>query len=261
MLGDLATTQKRAIVKDYISSSAPDFVALIETKLSSVNRYIIKSLWSSIRIDWAVVNATHSSSAIIIMWDSLTHEAVEVFKGNFSLSVQIVKIDGLTWWLSSIYGSASRRNRMAFWNELTDVRSLCGSHWILTRDFNVYRWSFETTSPHPSQINMRRFNSFIASADLIEPIQINGTYTWSNLRCSPVLTKLDRFLYTQNWEEKFQSHQVKQLSPKISNHFPILLEAKSLKWGPFPFKFDNRWLSDKRFIQSIQTKWDFINLE
>lgn len=40
----LGITHKRAIVKDIISSTAPDFVILTETKLSKVNRYIIKSL-------------------------------------------------------------------------------------------------------------------------------------------------------------------------------------------------------------------------
>lgn len=114
--------------------------------------------------------------SILIMWDSLNHKATDVFEENFSLSVQIIRTDGLIWWLSGIYGLASRRKRMTFWEELDNVRYLCGECWFLAGDFNVYCWTFETTSPHPSQINMRRFNSYITNVDLIEPIQINGTY-------------------------------------------------------------------------------------
>lgn len=32
-----------------------------------------------------------------------------------------------------------------------------------------------------------------------------------------------------------------------------------LKWGPCPFKFDNRWLSSKDLAHSIQNKWETID--
>lgn len=42
----LGTAQKRVIAKEIISSTASNFVILTETKLSIMNHYIIKSLWS-----------------------------------------------------------------------------------------------------------------------------------------------------------------------------------------------------------------------
>ncbi|CAK9329150.1 unnamed protein product [Citrullus colocynthis] len=35
-------------------------------------------------------------------------------------------------------------------------------------------------------------------------------------------------------------------------------ESKSLKWGPYPFKFDNRCLSNKDLAHSIQNKWETV---
>lgn len=103
---------------------------------------------------------------------------------------------------------------------------------------------------------MKKFNKFIATADLIEPQQINGSYTWTNLGKRTAQSKIDRFLYTNNWQDKFLDHQVRRMQRSTSDHYPLALESASLKWGPSPFRFENRWLTDKSLNSNIEFWWN-----
>lgn len=225
----LSSAPKRALMKGLITSCNPDFVILTETKLEIVNRFIIKSLWSSISIAWAFCKANGSSGGIIIMWDSVVHEAVEAVEGFFSLSINLKCSDGFIWWLTGIYGPASRRRRGDFWMELNTLKTICGNNWLLGGDFNVYRWANETTSQNPSNSSMRKFNAFIDNASLMEHSQSNGLYTWTNLCSQPTMSKIDRFLYADSWEQKFNCHYVKRLNRSTSDHYPLLLDSGSMQ--------------------------------
>lgn len=176
----IGSAQKRAITKGVITAVSPNFVILTETKLVLVDKKIIKSLWSSISINGAHTLSTGTFGGIIIMWDSLIHCADEVYDGSNSLLVSIKFSDNVLWWISGIYGPASRRNRKFFWEELDTLASTCNSCWILGGDFNVYRWTNETTSCRPSRLNMRKFNAFIEKTNLMEPRSFNNPFTWSN---------------------------------------------------------------------------------
>lgn len=136
----IGSAQKRAITKGVITAVSPNFVFLTKTKLVLVDKKIIKSLWSSISIDWAHTLSTGTFRGIIIMWDSLIHYADEVYDGSNSLLVSIRFSDNVMWWILGIYGPASRRNRKFFWEELDTLASTCNSCWILGGAFNVYRW-------------------------------------------------------------------------------------------------------------------------
>lgn len=83
---------------------------------------------------------------------------------------------GISWWLSAIYGPARRRtiNRVEFWNELKNLQSVCLPNWLLEGDFNVIRWNSETSAKHLTEYSMKKFNAFIESNNLIEPPLTNA---------------------------------------------------------------------------------------
>lgn len=61
-------------------------------------------------------------------------------------------------------------------------------------------------------------------------------------QCYLVLSRIDRFLFSVEWEGHFQEvHQV--ILPKItSDHCPILLLMGTTHAAKRPFKFENIWL-------------------
>ncbi|XP_022145142.1 uncharacterized protein LOC111014657 [Momordica charantia] len=251
----LGSASKRATIKDTITSLCPDIVILSETKSSSINNKFIKSLWSSISIAWASLDASGASGGIILLWDQLSTSAVEVICGHFSISVHFKLADNFTWWLTGVYSPVKQKKRKLFWQELFDLNGLCGPIWLLGEDFNIYRWSHETSSANPPQTGMNKFNHFIDFAGLIDPFMNNGQYTWSNLRPHIVLSRINRFLYSKGWSDKFSHHHIKRLPRACSDHYPILLEPPNQQWGHCPFRLENLWLQDKHFQQHIEAIW------
>lgn len=75
------------------------------------------------------------------MWDSLKHKIVNYIERNFSISANVSNSDGYNWWISAIYGSAKRKNRKAFWKELSNLASACVPNWLIGGDFNIIRCS------------------------------------------------------------------------------------------------------------------------
>lgn len=106
---DIGGNSKRAIIKDITKATCPNIAILSETKFTVIDNKIVKSLWS-----WAYVKATGSVESLLVMWDSLNIEVVDVIKGNDTISIQFKRSDDLQWWLTGVYGPASRRNSPDF---------------------------------------------------------------------------------------------------------------------------------------------------
>lgn len=105
----------------------------------------------------------------------------------------------------------------------------------------------ESTSLSSSRNNRNNLNSFISEDELLEIIlSLMDHIGWSNLRSTPILLRLDRFLYTKDWSERFDCHLIHRLARVTSDHFPIILKLNTLKW-PQPFRLENTWLDDNKF--------------
>ena len=111
--------------------------------------------------------------------------------------------------------------------------------WCLGSDFNVVRFPSERATGGRLTSAMTEFSDFIDSCNCIDPPLEGGCFTWSSHEEVPVLSRIDRFLFTSEWEDHFQGmHQV--LLPKItSDHFPILRQGRDVVSVKRPFKFEN----------------------
>ena len=70
-----------------------------------------------------------------------------------------------------------------------------------------------------------------------------------------MLSRIDKFLFTSEWEDHFQGmHQV--ILPKITSyHFPILLQGKEVSLVKRPFKFEYIWLEVEDFSDLVKSFW------
>ena len=48
--------------------------------------------------------------------------------------------------------------------------------------------------------------------------------------------RIDRFLFSDGWEEMFQSVRQEALVRATSDHCPIILDTNNFKWDPQCFK-------------------------
>ena len=77
----------------------------------------------------------------------------------------------------------------------------------------------------------------------------------------PICKRLDRFLFSYEWDHFFpQSLQV-ALPRWTLDHSPIYLETNPLKWGPTPFKFENMWPLHPEFKGNFNAWWQKCPVE
>ena len=120
-------------------------------------------------------------------------------------------------------------------------------------DFNVVRFPSEQLGSNSFTIAMREFFNFISEQGLIDlPLQ-GDTFTWSNDREVATKARLDRFLFSADWEDKFPTVSQRRMSRLCSDHFPIVLRGGSFQRGCMPFRFENMWLKDESFVDRVRS--------
>ena len=94
-------------------------------------------------------------------------------------------------------------------------------------DFNVVRFPSERLGSNSFTAAIWEFSNFISEQGFIDlPLQ-GGTFTWSNDREVASKARLDRFLFSADWEDKFPTVSQRRMSRLCSDHFPIVLEGSS----------------------------------
>ena len=120
----------------------------------------------------------------------------------------------------------------------------------------MVRFPSEQLGSNSFTIAMQEFSNFISEQGLIDlPLQ-GGSFTWSNSREVASKARLDRFLFSANWGDRFPTVSQRQMSRLCSDHFPIVLKGGSVQRGSMPFRFENMWLKDEGFVDRIWSWWD-----
>ena len=191
----------------------------------------------------------------MIIWDSKKLRSEEVVIGSFSISVKFA-LDGCgPLWLSVVYGPNSPVLGKDFWVELSDIFGPSFPCWYVGGDFNVIRRSSEKLGGSSLTPSMRDFDDFIREYEWLDPPLRSTPFTWSNMQESPVCKRLDRFLYSNEWELSFPQSLQEILPRRTSDHWQIVLETNPFKWGPTPFRFENMWLQHPNFKESFRSWW------
>lgn len=81
-------------------------------------------------------------------------------------------------------------------------------------------------------------------------------FMWSSMQQNPLLSKLDMFFLSLEWESMYSFAKGESISRPTSDHFPILLNGKMQSLEPRPFKFENMWLKYPDFVDLVKGWWD-----
>ena len=251
--------RKRGIITEYLNKINPDIVVLQETKKESLDERWVRSLWKARFRNLVALPSMGRAGGIIVMWDRRRTEVIDSLVGEFTVSIQI-KDDKGEWWFSGVYGPNFSYKRSEFWDELGGLSEYCGSRWCVGGDFNVVRFSYEKFPQQRAKKGMRNFDAFIHETGLRDINLANGKYTWSNFRENATKCKLDRFLFSEGWEEFFPQVRQERGDRVCLDHYPIILDTSPVIWGPTPFRFENMWLGHPKFKQDCKTWWDSMNI-
>ena len=84
---------------------------------------------------------------------------------------------------------------------------------------------------------MTDFFEFIFSFGLMDIPLEGGRFTWSNNRENASMSRIDRFLYSEDWEDQFPTITQRRLPQILSNHFREWQVSKGEQALPFFFFF------------------------
>ncbi|KAL4201247.1 hypothetical protein AMTRI_Chr02g257740 [Amborella trichopoda] len=223
----LGHSSKKSAVKDLTSKLYPSILALLETKLPEPNFQSLRQVWGRRPSQWVSLPANGASGGIWVVWDLSFFTLNSHFIGEFLVTILLSYIsDGTPLKFTVVHGPTSLVTRSRLW---FIGKCSCSStpHLVSGREFQC----------HP----------------LVPRKKLGSRFTWSNHASNPILSKLDRFLLSLNWEECFPRSSSLALPKPTSDHCPILLDTDVVQRGPGPFRFELHWLLEKDFSLLLHT--------
>ncbi|RVW82108.1 Transposon TX1 uncharacterized 149 kDa protein [Vitis vinifera] len=200
-----------------------------------MSQQLVNSVGIGRFLNWASVDARGTAGGLLLLWDNRVLENLEVEKGE---------------------GGGED-----FWEELSAIRGLWEDPWCLGGDFNVVRFPEERRNSLRLTTEMRRFSEVIGELGLKDLPLAGGPFTWIGGLNSQAASRLDRFLFSDQWEDHFSAITQAALPRLISDHSPIVLQVGGFSSGKSPFQFENMWLKIDGFQDLVRSWWNGYSVE
>ncbi|KAL2246376.1 UNVERIFIED_CONTAM: hypothetical protein Sindi_2905800 [Sesamum indicum] len=157
--------------------------------------------------------------------------------------------------ITMIYGATEVADRRELWASLETIAMQTGDiPWLIGGDFNAVRDISEICGASGDvRMAMEEFNDCIQNAGLL-PLPMQGEwYTWHNCSASPrnLWKRLDRMMINDRWMARFPTSFYTSLTPRTSDHSPLVLYGDSQQQYGGMFRFDNYLTLSPEFIPSV----------
>ncbi|GJW41141.1 RNA-directed DNA polymerase, eukaryota [Tanacetum coccineum] len=247
----LGPKAKKQWVKDLCCHNKINFLSLQETKIESVDAFVVRSLWGNMSFEYLFSPSVGNYKGVLCVWDRASFTKINVFISNYFVLVEGVW-NALNYKLLMIgvYASQEITEKRMLWNYLQGVINRWPGEVIVMGDFNEVCFPSERFGSKFNKQGDVLFNSFIQSRYLID-IPLGGySFTWV-LKDARKMSKLDRFLVSEGILCQLPGLSGSILSKHLSDHRPIMLKETSTDYGSIPFKLYHSWLSNKSFEQLV----------
>ncbi|GJV36862.1 RNA-directed DNA polymerase, eukaryota [Tanacetum coccineum] len=215
----------------------------------------VRHCWGNSIFDHAYSDSVGSSGGILCIWDPNSFN-----KHSVTVSDYFVIIRG-TWRTSgqkvlmiAVYGPHDCRDKQSLWEFLHHEISKWRGEVIIMGDFNEVRFTSDRFGSNFNEHGAHMFNSFIADSGLVE-VPLGGChFTWC-LKSAKKMSKLDRFLVSENLLVSCPHLTAVTLERYLSDHRPILLRENQYDYGPTSFRFFHHWIQTDDFDKIVSESW------
>ncbi|GJW71739.1 RNA-directed DNA polymerase, eukaryota [Tanacetum coccineum] len=160
----------------------------------------------------------------------------------------------------SVYAPQELSEKKSLWQYLVHVIDGWNGAVIIMGDFNEVHTADERFGSIFNNRGAAAFNSFISAGGLVE-VSLGGySFTWVH-KSATKMSKLDRFLISEDLMSKCPNVSSIILDKFLSDHRPILLRELSLDYGPLPFRFFHHWFEIDGFDSFVSEAWKGINVD
>ncbi|GKC11568.1 RNA-directed DNA polymerase, eukaryota [Tanacetum coccineum] len=215
----------------------------------------VRTCWGNLSFDYVHSEAVGNSGGILCIWDPNFF-----VKDSVTISDSFVLIRG-KWChtgqnllIGVVYTPYDIKEKFRLWDYLQCEITIWKGQVVIMGDFNEVRVQSDRYGSVFNARGAQRFNSFISNSGLVE-INLGGChYTWSH-RSAKKISKLDRFLVSENLINNSPNITAISLDRYLSDHRPILLRERYVDYGPTPFKFFHYWLDIEGFNKIVEDAW------
>lgn len=104
--------------------------------------------------------------------------------------------------------------------------------WCVGGDINAVRFPEERLGASRLSRHMRNFNGFIQELGLVDLPLRGASFTWKNNQSRRMSSRLDQFLFTDDWLELAPTFIQEALPSSLSDHTLIILRPIVEPTGP-----------------------------
>ncbi|GKA23566.1 RNA-directed DNA polymerase, eukaryota [Tanacetum coccineum] len=230
--------------------------SLQETHVQRIDLFKIKRLWGNYQFDFASSSAIGRSGGLLSIWDSSIFIKANIFSMENLLIVEGEWVfKKMKCFMVNVYAPQEERKKKDLWNFIRNFMSDQPGHYFVFGDFNVVRFSSERIGSLFNHRSASNFNEFIKDCRFWD-VPLGGHAFTRISGNGEKLSRLDRFLLSEDVTNIVPNLMVVSLDRLISDHRPIILMQSNVDFGPTPFKFYNSWLSILDFDGMVTKVWD-----
>ncbi|GJX96590.1 RNA-directed DNA polymerase, eukaryota, reverse transcriptase zinc-binding domain protein [Tanacetum coccineum] len=223
--------------------------------MESMELVTVKLCWGNYAFDYVHSDAVGNSGGILCVWDPNSFRKTSTTVSDYFVITrgEWVKT-GVNLLVVAVYAPHDLKDKCLLWDYLTHVCNQWVGEVVMMGDFNEVRDKSERFGSIFYQSGADRFNSFISNAGLKEVMLGGCAYTWCHKSASK-MSKLDRFLISENLMNNNLNICAITLDRFLSDHRPILLCESKFDYGPTPFRFFHYWMEVDGFNDFVVDTW------
>ncbi|KAK4382095.1 hypothetical protein Sango_2905200 [Sesamum angolense] len=248
----------RVAVRDLVCEFRLHFIALLETRVVQSN---VTRIQSGVLSRWRwFVDYAGPGNRIWIAWND---ELIDV--DILNVGTQFVHCRVLVHelhesiFITVVYGAHEVNTRRELWQEIIELVGTIGNvPWLVGGDFNtVLDMSEVSGASGDIRVAMNEFNDCILQTGLLSLPMQGERFTWHN--CSldgrSLWKRLDRLLVNDVWMDRWPNLYYTCLTPRRSDHSPMVLKGDCRNMQASLFRFDNYLALSPGFLASVQSIW------
>jgi exonuclease III len=224
--------------------------------LSNITASLARETLGSFLDSYIELGAQGTRGGILLAWDKDMISVSNTVNRSFTISAMVqVSSNSPPFLLTTCYGPSEDSQKEEFLAELASIKPITNVPWLIIGDFNLIYQAADKSNLNLNRRLMGKFRRALDECELMELSLQNRRYTWSNVRESPTLVRLDRAFYTAEWEVAFPNFALSALATGASNHCPLILNHCDCVATKASFKFENHWLKIDGFCEVVQEAW------
>ncbi|GKV26410.1 hypothetical protein SLEP1_g35723 [Rubroshorea leprosula] len=201
-----------------------------QASLTMVNRDDEANKKGTDDMEWVSKPFNGNSGGLLCVWNSKVLKKEEVIEGdNFIGVFGLWGAEKTPVYILNVYSPCQLASKRALWEQLQGLINNRRGNWCLAGDYNAVR-------------------------RLIDLPLVGRKYTWYNSN-GQYMSRIDRFLLSEEWTTKWSDVKQWGLRRSVSNHCPVLLRNECVDWGPKPFKYYDAWLEQPGCKEVITNAW------